>query len=127
MLDIPPAALHQVSGKLSSNSFQFLPFQVRWQSREFFVQQAEKRPKRVLVAAVRRRCHEDDVSGSILNQLAKQLEALLSSAADPARKRASVSFVHDDELRTSMNEVVRSSSFDEIRRHNSKGMPIENG
>ena len=126
MPDVAAATLHEVSRKPAANAFTPGPVQVRRQVGEVPVEQPQQRAERLLVTAVRRRSHQEDVSSRIGRHAAQQIVTLLAPPARASGEGTAMGFVDDHELRAAMREVLRPLRLlDEVGRHHGERVPFE--
>ena len=128
MTDVASTTLDQVAGELATDPFTTGAVQVCREVGEVLVQQAQQRAEGVLVAAVRGRGDQQDVTRGIGGDAAQQVVPLLAPLADASRERAAVGFVHDHQLRAPVREVLGALPLlDEVGGYNGESMPVEDG
>src|SRR6266542_881229 len=128
MTDICAPALNQVSCELAPNARALRLVEVWRKVRELAIEQAQERPERFFVAAVRCCCYEYEVSRRVTSDFLNKFEALLPSAPNAACQRATMGLVYDHELRTFENEVFSARrAVDEVRRDDREAVSVEHG
>ena len=91
-------------------------------------EQSEQGTERAFVAAVRRGGDEHKMALRLFGELRQKFVPLMSGAASLGGRRASVGFVHDDEIRAGAQEVVAAAvGLDEVHRDDDKRMRVEDG
>src|SRR5439155_6361941 len=89
-------------------------------------EQAQERPERLFIAAVRRGGDEHEVARRLFGYAAQQLETLLSAPSDTACQRTTMGFVHDHEFGALEDEVLGTAGrLDEVRRDHSEAVVVE--
>ena len=123
--DVRAASLHELARQAASLGLPRLLREVPGQGQERRVQEPQEGVERLLVPAVRRGRHQDEVPIP-RGDLAHQLVPLVARPAPLVPRRAGVRLVHDHELRARPEELrAPPLALDEVQGDHGEGVALE--